>query len=160
MRIFRPEPYRMPERQREGISVRTGDAFHFVSYVPVQNRLYELDGLKPYPIDHGKVMLEIKMLSEYHHSLRIWNTGIVFEYKILDQVINIVFICWFLASCLDTLVQIGCVYLFRALERGWGVDRPFSPHHRQQAWNVQYWRRVRNKSYFTHFILCFLAFVV
>ena len=52
----------MPERQREGISVRTGDAFHFVSYVPVQNRLYELDGLKPYPIDHGKVMLEIKML--------------------------------------------------------------------------------------------------
>ncbi|KAK6640983.1 hypothetical protein RUM44_012682 [Polyplax serrata] len=31
----------------------TGEAFHFVSYVPIQDRLFELDGLKPYPIDHG-----------------------------------------------------------------------------------------------------------
>ncbi|CAG2062803.1 unnamed protein product [Timema podura] len=30
-----------------------GETFHFVSYVPIQGRLYELDGLKPYPIDHG-----------------------------------------------------------------------------------------------------------
>ena len=30
-----------------------GEAFHFVSYVPIQERLFELDGLKPYPIDHG-----------------------------------------------------------------------------------------------------------
>lgn len=30
-----------------------GEAFHFVSYVPIQDRLFELDGLKPYPIDHG-----------------------------------------------------------------------------------------------------------
>lgn len=50
----RPEPYRFPERQRDGISVRTGEAFHFVSYVPINDRLYELDGLKPYPIDHGQ----------------------------------------------------------------------------------------------------------
>ena len=33
--------------------MRTGEAFHFVSYVPINGRLFELDGLKPYPIDHG-----------------------------------------------------------------------------------------------------------
>ncbi|XP_026480796.1 ubiquitin carboxyl-terminal hydrolase calypso isoform X3 [Ctenocephalides felis] len=31
----------------------TGEAFHFVSYVPIDGRLFELDGLKPFPIDHG-----------------------------------------------------------------------------------------------------------
>lgn len=31
----------------------TGETFHFVSYVPINGRLYELDGLKPFPIDHG-----------------------------------------------------------------------------------------------------------
>ncbi|XP_034230506.1 ubiquitin carboxyl-terminal hydrolase calypso [Thrips palmi] len=31
----------------------TGDAFHFVSYVPINGKLFELDGLKPYPMDHG-----------------------------------------------------------------------------------------------------------
>lgn len=31
----------------------TGEAFHFVSFVPINGRLYELDGLKPFPIDHG-----------------------------------------------------------------------------------------------------------
>lgn len=35
----------------------TGEAFHFVSYVPINGRLFELDGLKPYPIDHGKIWL-------------------------------------------------------------------------------------------------------
>jgi ubiquitin carboxyl-terminal hydrolase BAP1 len=29
------------------------ETYHFVSYVPIKNRLYELDGLKNYPIDHG-----------------------------------------------------------------------------------------------------------
>lgn len=31
----------------------TGETFHFVSYVPINGRLHELDGLKPFPIDHG-----------------------------------------------------------------------------------------------------------
>lgn len=30
-----------------------GEAFHFVSFVPINGHLYELDGLKPYPMNHG-----------------------------------------------------------------------------------------------------------
>lgn len=33
----------------------SGETFHFVSYVPIKGHLFELDGLKRYPIDHGPV---------------------------------------------------------------------------------------------------------
>ncbi|XP_076042988.1 ubiquitin carboxyl-terminal hydrolase calypso [Oratosquilla oratoria] len=33
--------------------VSNAETFHFVSYVPINGRLFELDGLKPSPIDHG-----------------------------------------------------------------------------------------------------------
>nr|C4A0D9.1 RecName: Full=Ubiquitin carboxyl-terminal hydrolase BAP1; AltName: Full=BRCA1-associated protein 1 [Branchiostoma floridae] len=49
----RPEPRHLPEKQTGISSVRTAEAFHFVSYVTTNDRLFELDGLKPYPIDHG-----------------------------------------------------------------------------------------------------------
>ncbi|XP_023646803.2 ubiquitin carboxyl-terminal hydrolase BAP1 [Paramormyrops kingsleyae] len=49
----RPEPRHLPEKQNGISAVRTMEAFHFVSYVPVKDRLFELDGLKAYPIDHG-----------------------------------------------------------------------------------------------------------
>ncbi|ESO94413.1 hypothetical protein LOTGIDRAFT_175432 [Lottia gigantea] len=49
----RPEPKHLPEKQAGLSTVKTGEAFHFVSYVPINGRLFELDGLKPYPIDHG-----------------------------------------------------------------------------------------------------------
>lgn len=31
----------------------TGEAYHFVCFVPINGHLFELDGLKPYPTDHG-----------------------------------------------------------------------------------------------------------
>lgn len=31
----------------------TGEAFHFVSFVPIDGHLFELDGLKPFPMNHG-----------------------------------------------------------------------------------------------------------
>lgn len=31
----------------------TAEAFHFVSFVPIDGHLFELDGLKPYPMNHG-----------------------------------------------------------------------------------------------------------
>lgn len=30
-----------------------GEAYHFVCFVPINGHLFELDGLKPYPTDHG-----------------------------------------------------------------------------------------------------------
>lgn len=37
-----------------GVPTRvTGEAFHFISFVPINGRLFELDGLKGFPIDHG-----------------------------------------------------------------------------------------------------------
>lgn len=37
------------------------EAFHFVSYVPIKDRLFELDGLKAYPIDHGQLLHTITL---------------------------------------------------------------------------------------------------
>lgn len=53
-RPCRPEPRHLLEKQNGISAVRTMEAFHFVSYVPIKGRLFELDGLKVYPIDHGK----------------------------------------------------------------------------------------------------------
>jgi len=46
----RPEP----TFSVDGGKGKPEDIFHFVSYVPVAGRLYELDGLKPGPIDLGE----------------------------------------------------------------------------------------------------------
>ncbi|XP_038066951.1 ubiquitin carboxyl-terminal hydrolase calypso-like [Patiria miniata] len=48
-----PEPRQIPEKQTGISTTRARETFHFVSYVPISDRLIELDGLKPHPIDHG-----------------------------------------------------------------------------------------------------------
>ncbi|KAJ7336067.1 Ubiquitin carboxyl-terminal hydrolase bap1 [Desmophyllum pertusum] len=47
------KPKLLPEKTNAVSTGRAMEAFHFVSYVPINGRLFELDGLKPHPIDHG-----------------------------------------------------------------------------------------------------------
>ena len=37
---------------------QTGEAYHYVSYLPIDGHLYEMDGLKPWPLDHGKTSMK------------------------------------------------------------------------------------------------------
>ncbi|XP_022916742.1 ubiquitin carboxyl-terminal hydrolase calypso [Onthophagus taurus] len=55
-----PQAKRRLDKTGGGVSTGrfTGEAFHFVSFVPINGRLFELDGLKPFPIDHGPWTIE------------------------------------------------------------------------------------------------------
>lgn len=70
MSFPRPEPRHLPEKQNGLSAVRTMEAFHFVSYVPITGRLFELDGLKVYPIDHGR-----DPLGFFAYFLGSWGSG-------------------------------------------------------------------------------------
>lgn len=48
-----PQARKKTDKQAMSSGRFTGEAFHFVSFVPIDGRLFELDGLKPYPQDHG-----------------------------------------------------------------------------------------------------------
>lgn len=50
-----PQAKRRQNKNTSGVASGrfTGEAFHFVSFVPINGRLFELDGLKPFPMDHG-----------------------------------------------------------------------------------------------------------
>jgi ubiquitin carboxyl-terminal hydrolase L5 len=49
----RSDPFALDELQQD--SSDKEDAFHFISYLPIGDSLYELDGLKPKPLSHGKI---------------------------------------------------------------------------------------------------------
>ncbi|KAG0145655.1 hypothetical protein CROQUDRAFT_658449 [Cronartium quercuum f. sp. fusiforme G11] len=50
----RPNPFHLDEPK----SSTSKDAYHFITYIPVQGKLYELDGLKPLPVSHGQIPIE------------------------------------------------------------------------------------------------------
>ena len=50
---FRRELRWQSDRLKNVTGTRSMEAFHYVSYIPYGGRLFELDGLKPRPIDHG-----------------------------------------------------------------------------------------------------------
>ena len=60
------------------------EAFHYVSYIPYNGALFELDGLKPHPINHGESSWKwscaenlIKLLEKYVNDVNnriTWST--------------------------------------------------------------------------------------
>ncbi|GAA5847678.1 hypothetical protein JCM3766R1_002446 [Sporobolomyces carnicolor] len=48
----RSDPFHLENHEPQSESQ---DAFHFISYVPINGQLFELDGLKRSPVSHGKI---------------------------------------------------------------------------------------------------------
>ena len=76
------------------------EVFHFVCFLPINGHLYELDGLKRYPIDHGpinaiKSNLSVNSSSNVNQTLEKYlsNDQNIFGYG-LDQILaNLVASC-------------------------------------------------------------------
>lgn len=54
------------------VSSSGAEIFHFICFVPINGRLYELDGLKPYPVDHGPLDIEQNGTAHTHNDCANW----------------------------------------------------------------------------------------
>ncbi|KAJ8293052.1 Ubiquitin carboxyl-terminal hydrolase isozyme L5 [Rhodotorula toruloides] len=48
----RSDPFHLEENRPQD---EHEDAYHFIAYLPIGDKLYELDGLKPMPVSHGEI---------------------------------------------------------------------------------------------------------
>ena len=74
-------------------ATRSMEAFHFVSYIPYKGRLLELDGLKPFPIDHGEFL-------NYFIVLFIFNFILCYEKDII-----------IIMTCISGIIMIIIAYI-------------------------------------------------
>lgn len=52
LRRCRQQLFEMDEKLK---TKEDDEVFHYISYLPINGRLYELDGLQDGPIDHGRI---------------------------------------------------------------------------------------------------------
>ena len=64
-KCYRPELRWPTDRSKNITASRSMEAFHYVSYIPYNGYLFELDGLKPHPIDHGELVSYINVCMHY-----------------------------------------------------------------------------------------------